>query len=75
MLENNMLTPKKKQRIGEFLIEEGLINSNQVKDALKRQAQMGGHLGSILVELGFITTDDLLGVLGKQHGIPSEKSL
>lgn len=71
MLENNMLIPKKKQRIGELLIEEGLINTNQVKDALKRQAQVGGHLGSILVELGFITTDDLLGVLGKQHGIPS----
>jgi hypothetical protein len=66
-----MLTPKKKQRIGELLVEEGLINTNQVKDALKRQSQAGGHLGSILVEMGFITTDDLLGVLGKQHGIPS----
>lgn len=67
-----MSTPvKKRQRIGELLVEHGRITSNQLKDALKKQAQTGGHLGSILVEIGVITNDDLLSFLSKQLGIPS----
>lgn len=66
---------KKRQRIGELLVEHGLINTNQLKDALKRQAQVGGHLGSILVEMGHITTDDLLSFLSQQLGIPSANLL
>jgi hypothetical protein len=62
---------KKKQRLGEMLIEQGLITTNQLKDALKRQAQIGGQLGSIMVEMGDITTDDLLNSLSQQLGVPS----
>lgn len=62
---------KKRQRLGELLIEHGLITSNQLKDALKRQSQIGGHLGSVLVEMGFISTDNLLNLLSQQLGIPS----
>ncbi len=65
------LPTKKKQRLGELFIEEGLISSNQLKDALRKQAQLGGHLGSILVEMGYITTDTLLNFLSRQLGIPS----
>lgn len=65
------LPGKKKQRLGELLVESGLITTNQLKDALKRQAQTGGQLGSLLVELGFIKTDDLLNFLSQQLGIPS----
>jgi twitching motility protein PilT len=62
---------KKKQRIGELLVEHGLINTNQLKEALKRQAQVGGHIGSVLVEMGFIKLDNLLSFLSQQLGIPS----
>ncbi len=62
---------RKKQRIGELLVEHGLINSNQLKEALKRQSQVGGHIGSVLVEMGFITLDTLLNFLSQQLGIPS----
>jgi twitching motility protein PilT len=62
---------KKKLRLGELLMEKGLINTNQLKDALKKQAQTGGHIGSILLEIGHISTDDLLSVLSAQLGIPS----
>ena len=62
---------KKKQRLGELFIAQGLINTNQLKDALKRQAQIGGQLGSILVEMGFITNDTLLNFLSQQLGTPS----
>ena len=62
---------KKKQRLGELFVEQGLINTNQLKDALRKQAQAGGQLGSILVEMGYITTDTLLNFLSRQLGIPS----
>jgi twitching motility protein PilT len=62
---------KKKQRLGELLIEQDLINSLQLKEALKRQSQVGGQIGSVLVELGFITTETLLNFLSQQLGIPS----
>ena len=62
---------RKKQRLGELFVDQGLINTNQLKDALKRQAQVGGQLGSILVEMGFVTNDTLLNFLSQQMGIPS----
>ena len=72
MVENKMPPiSKKKQRLGELLIEQGLISTIQLKDALRKQSQVGGQIGSILVEMGFITIDDLLNFLNKQLGVPS----
>jgi twitching motility protein PilT len=61
----------KKLKLGELLVEYGLITSNMLKNALKRQSQSGGQTGSILIEMGYITTDDLLEFLSKQLGVPS----
>ncbi len=61
----------KTQRLGELLVEYDLITENQLQDGLKRQGQLGGQLGSILIEMGFITIDDLLNFLSKQLGVPS----
>ncbi len=58
-----------KQKIGEILVESGLINTFQLEQVLKRQTQVGGHLGSILIEMGFITIDDLIHCLGKKLGV------
>jgi len=60
-----------KPRIGELLLQHGLITSNQLKEALKVQSQRGGQIGSILIELGYVTTETLLDFLGKQLGIPT----
>jgi twitching motility protein PilT len=59
-----------KQKIGEILVKSGLINTSQLKQVLRRQTQVGGHLGSILIEMGFITIDDLIHCLGKKLGVP-----
>ncbi len=59
-----------KQKIGEILVKSGLINNSQLKQVLKRQTQVGGHLGSILIEMGFITIDDLIHCLSKKLGVP-----
>ncbi len=60
-----------KPKLGETLVEHGIITSNMLKNALKRQSQVGGHLGSILIEMGYLTTDDLLDFLSKQFGVPA----
>lgn len=59
-----------RKKIGELLIQEGLINAIQLKEATRVQSQFGGCLGSTLVELGYITTNQALEVLSKQIGVP-----
>ncbi len=61
----------KGQRLGELLVEYDLISENQLQEGLKRQGQLGGQIGSVLIEMGFITIDDLLDFLSKQLGVPS----
>src|SRR5258708_8143091 len=58
-------------RLGEILIKESLITSEQLQKALEYQKQHGGKLGSSLMKLGFITDDQITGVLSRQYGVPS----
>lgn len=58
-----------KRPIGGLLVADGLIKVEQLQQALKLQSQVGGHIGSILTELGFITVENLLYFLGKQIGV------
>ncbi len=58
-------------RLGELLVEYSLITPEQLQEGLKRQSQVGGQIGSILVEMGSISTDDLLDFLSKQLGVPA----
>jgi len=60
----------KKRRIGEELINNGLINTEQLQQVLRRQTQAGGQLGSILIEMGFIHIEDLLDLLSRKFGVP-----
>ncbi len=61
---------KKKKRLGEILVEEGLIDVYQLQSALAHQKQWGGKLGQILVKLGFLTEEELLGFLSHYFKIP-----
>jgi type IV pilus assembly protein PilB len=58
-------------RLGEILIKESLITQEQLHKALEFQRSNGGKLGSCLTKLGFITDDDITGVLSRQYGVPS----
>jgi len=58
-------------QIGELLVKENLITSEQLEGALKHQRQRGGRLGSILISLGYVVDDDITSVLSKQYGVPS----
>ncbi len=57
--------------IGELLIKENFITTDQLEIALKHQRQNGGRLGSILINLGFVDDDDITSVLSRQYGVPS----
>jgi type IV pilus assembly protein PilB len=58
-------------RLGEILIKESLITQDQLTKALEFQRSNGGKLGSCLTKMGFITDDDITGVLSRQYGVPS----
>jgi len=60
---------EKKVKIGEILLAAGLIQEEQLQQALKMQNQMGGTLGENLIRLGFLTEEALLNALSEQTGI------
>ncbi|CCJ33094.1 GspE/PulE family protein [Caloramator australicus] len=62
-----------KKRLGEVLIEAGLITQEQLQKALTLQKSSGKKLGEILVEQGFISEDQIIEVLEFQLGIPHVK--
>lgn len=61
---------KERKRLGEMLLETGLINNLQLGAALAYQREWGGRLGSILAKRGLITQQDIVDVIEKQTGIP-----
>ncbi|MFH0813283.1 MAG: ATPase, T2SS/T4P/T4SS family [Pseudomonadota bacterium] len=58
------------KQLGEYALEEGLISMVQLDQALKRQKEVGGYLGDVLVDMWLITEENKLRLLGNQHGIP-----
>jgi hypothetical protein len=64
------MNPKIRRKIGEILIEEGLLSEAHLKEALVLQKEKGGLIGKILVEMNFVDEDSLIGALGKQFKMP-----
>lgn len=62
--------PRAKQKIGEILIEDGLLSKAQLEEALAFQKANGGLIGKILVDKKYVAEDSLVGALGKQFKIP-----
>jgi len=58
-------------RLGEILVKEQLVSQEQLQKALEYQKANGGRLGAALVKLGFITDDEITGVLSRQYGVPA----
>ncbi len=58
-------------KLGEILVRENLITSQQLREALDYQRANGGRLGSNLVKLGIISDDVITAVLSRQYGVPS----
>ena len=61
---------RKKIRLGDLLVEKGLITNEQLQLALQEQKKLGRKLGNTLIEMGMIDEESMLGLLSSQLGIP-----
>lgn len=72
------------KRIGEILLEKGLITTRQLESALKMQLKTGLRFGEILTSTGKVTEEQIVQCLAEQYDYavadpesvnPSEKAL
>jgi hypothetical protein len=50
-------------RLGDILLMRGLVRTTELEAAVERQRRQGGRLGENLIALGFMTTEQLYGVI------------
>jgi len=62
---------KSKVRLGERLVQAGLITETQLEQALQEQKRNGGLIGSNLIRLGLIREEAFLDFLSLQYGYPA----
>ncbi|HJZ86626.1 MAG TPA: hypothetical protein VKN99_15720 [Polyangia bacterium] len=59
-----------RKRLGEILIEAGVIDETKLRVALREQQRWGGQLGRQLIELRLVHEEDLVRALATQLNIP-----
>ncbi len=59
-----------KKRLGEMLVDEGIITEEQLQEALHEQKIKGGRLEKILISQGYVTQEVIMAFVGTQLGIP-----
>ncbi len=64
------MRPRLKMRLGDLLVQENMISEKQLEKALEDQRDTGRKLGVTLIDLGFITEQELLEFLSRQLNIP-----
>ena len=64
-----------KKRLGDLLVQDGLLTQTQLDQAVDVQRTKGGRLGDILVSLKLSTEDQILSALAKRAGIPYVSAL
>lgn len=58
------------KKLGELLVESGLIDEPKLSQALTEQKGTGELLGEVLVRLGFASEADIAATLAKQFALP-----
>jgi type IV pilus assembly protein PilB len=58
-------------RLGDLLVADGLLTTEQLQHAIAEQKNSSEKLGSVLVRLGILSEEQLVGFLSRQYGIPS----
>lgn len=59
-----------KKRLGEILIDKDLLLPELLEAALERQKQTGRRLGQVLVDMGFVSHDEVMSAISEQMGVP-----
>lgn len=62
--------PEQTKRLGEMLLEAGVITEGQLSEALEKKKAEGGFVGKILMDLRYIDEHTLTNFLVKQLKIP-----
>ncbi|GMV92271.1 MAG: hypothetical protein AMXMBFR82_20490 [Candidatus Hydrogenedentota bacterium] len=60
-----------KRRIGELLVDAGLIHREQLQEGLNTQAAKGGKIVETLIALGYLDAEAFVGFLARQPGVAS----
>ena len=66
-----MALKKKNLPLGEVLKAEGVLNDDQIQEALKVSKRTNRRIGNVLVDLGYATEEDVANALALQYDIPS----
>jgi MSHA biogenesis protein MshE len=61
---------KQKIKIGELLVSGGALTQEQLDSAVERQQQTGQRLGKVIIELGFLKSEQFTSHLSQQLQIP-----
>ena len=56
------------KKLGELLVDAGIITQAQLDEALELQNDKGGLIGEVLVQLKFTTEEDIAKMLTAQYG-------
>ncbi|MDP4180218.1 MAG: GspE/PulE family protein [Bacillota bacterium] len=64
------MNKQNRKRLGDLLLEVGLISKEQLDKALEIQKQTGEKLGQVLLMQNYVTQQDIIQVLEFQLGIP-----
>ena len=58
------------RRFGELLLKRQCVSEEHLEQALSEQSDSGGRIGSVLLQLGHVSNDDVGQCLSIQHGVP-----
>jgi hypothetical protein len=58
------------KQLGDLLLERGVLKKEQLERAVKIQKEKGGLLGTILVNLGYATEEEIAQAITVQYGFP-----
>jgi len=59
------------ERIGELLVKENLLSTEQLRKARDEARSKGGRLGAQITKLGFLQEAELSDFVARQYGVPS----
>jgi len=60
--------PRRKLRLGELLVQQGLLSVDQLRIALTEQKRQNVPIGRLLVQLGFVSEDVIRDVMARRIG-------
>ncbi len=60
----------RRRRLGELLVDAGVLDDARLKAALAEQRKWGGRLGRTLVEMGFVEEATMVNTLAQQLRLP-----